>query len=365
MKLKVSIIFLTLVLMLGILPMTVLGSDAPFSLEAPINLTAELKQDLDGMPYFELKLTVPESVKALNAILLEDSGYFEGKECLEIELAFEYKYGTYDWNEGPSIYWDTSTYVVFFLEDGHYDYYPFDSSTEEKVDIKSENYSFRARFETMWGYTDDWIDNELYSEYSNVVQVGNPAWSTASSWAKAELQEAADAGLIPDILKGADMTKPINREEFAELSVLLYEQVTGKASEPISPNPFKDTTNPQILKAYKLGITTGTSDTTFSPERLINREQCAAMLFRAIKAINPDSNYSIEGVKDFPDQKHISSWAIEATKYMSKIGIINGDTNGNFMPKATTTAEEAAGYGMATREQAIALSLRTFEKVSG
>ena len=47
---------------------------------------------------------------------------------------------------------------------------------------------------------------------------------------------------------------------------------------------------------------------------------------------------------------------------MSKIGIINGDANGNFMPKATTSAEEAAGYGMATREQAIAMSLRTYDK---
>ncbi len=32
------------------------------------------------------------------------------------------------------------------------------------------------------------------------------------------------------------------------------------------------------------------------------------------------------------------------------------------MPKATTPAQEAAGYGMATREQAIALSVRTHDK---
>jgi hypothetical protein len=68
------------------------------------------------------------------------------------------------------------------------------------------------------------------------------------------------------------------------------------------------------------------------------------------------------GVKDFPDQKHISSWAVEATKYMNKIGVIAGDAQGNFMPRATTPAQEAAGYGMATREQAIALSVRTHNK---
>jgi hypothetical protein len=87
------------------------------------------------------------------------------------------------------------------------------------------------------------------------------------------------------------------------------------------------------------------------------------MLFRAIKAIKPDGDFSINGIKDFPDQKYISSWAIDPAKYMSKIGIVTGDTKGYFMPKATTTAQQAAGYGMATREQAIAMSVRTYEKV--
>ena len=52
-------------------------------------------------------------------------------------------------------------------------------------------------------------------------------YQAASDWAKSELQKANDLGLIPAILKGADMTKPIMREEFAELVVVLYEKVTG------------------------------------------------------------------------------------------------------------------------------------------
>ncbi len=86
------------------------------------------------------------------------------------------------------------------------------------------------------------------------------------------------------------------------------------------------------------------------------------MLFRAIKAIKPDGSYSTDGVKDFPDQKYISDWAVQAAKYMSGAGILTGDKEGNFMPKATTSAQEASGYGMATREQAVALSVRTYNK---
>ena len=84
------------------------------------------------------------------------------------------------------------------------------------------------------------------------------------------------------------------------------------------------------------------------------------MLFRTIKLISPDSDFSIAGVKDFPDQKDISDFAVEATKFMFKLGIIKGDSRGYFMPKATTSAQEAAGYGMASREAAIIMASRTY-----
>lgn len=361
--------FLTLaisfVIILGLLPVTALADSAPFTMETPANLKAELKEDHNGLPYFELKLDVPQSIKELDAKLADDPECFEGKQCDPIEISFDYKYGNYDWNEGPSHFWKTTDYLSEFLDRGYFEYRPFDSSVKYgDVDIKSETYYFKARFHSMWGYSGDYINQNVYSNYSNTVKIGNPAyWSNASTWAAPELQKAIDAGLVPEILRGADMTKAITREEFCELSVLLYEKTTGKAAEAVAANPFTDTANPQILKAYKLGITSGTSAATFSPRVLINREQCAAMLFRAIKSIRPDGDFNTAGVKDFPDQKHISGWAVEATKYMSKAGIISGNKEGEFMPKAVTTAQEAAGYGMATREQAIAMSMRAYEKI--
>ncbi len=372
MKRKLSIILLSFLLTLGMLPLTALAAGAPYALpEGPTNLTAKLKMDDEGIPYFELKWNMPQSVvelaEEITAVAgLDENPLFPGYNTGYIELQFDYKYGKYDWNEGPTVYAYTSFYVDSFV-DGNYvfEYRPYDSSNKpDEVTIKSETYQFRVRFESMWGYEGDWVDNYIYSPYSNTVTIGNPDyWSNASAWATPELQKAADAGLIPDILKGADMTKPITREEFCELAVLLYEKMTGKISEPTSPNPFKDTQNPQILKAFKLGITSGTSATTFTPNQLITREQCAAMLFRAIKLIKPDSDFSVAGVKDFPDQKLIAGYAIEAAKYMSKIGIIAGDSKGNFMPKANPSAQQSADYGMALRQQAIAMSVRTYEKL--
>jgi len=233
-------------------------------------------------------------------------------------------------------------------------------------------------FEQLWIETDDWSGTMPISYRINVVLEdlisngdGQSAYSNIASiglkshgWAVAELKTAQEYGLIPDSLLTADLTQPITREEFCELAVLLYEEVTATTAVAITPNPFTDTTNPQILKAFKLGITNGISLTTFEPKKLITREQCAAMLFRDIQAIRPTNDYSIADVKDFPDQKNIASYAITATKYMSKLGIIKGDSNtGNFMPKAVTTAEKATTYGMATREAAILMAVRTYEKI--
>lgn len=358
---KILSMFLVMVLVLTLFPLTALA-DGPFTLEAPTDLTAELKYDTDGIPYFELDLNVPKGVLDINKQILEQDEPYPGYMCEEIIIEFEYKYGNYGWNEGPSLYWDTTTYLSNFDK---FEYRPFDEGDWDTVDIKSETYEFRARFSSVWGYVDDWMDKNVYSNYSNTVTIGNPEYyEKASDWAVNELDKANDAGLIPEILKGMDLTKPITREEFAELAVVLYDNTSDKVSEPEAVNPFTDTTNPQILKALKIGVTQGTSATTFEPNKLITREQCAAMLFRTIKAIKPDGDYSIDGIKDFPDQKDISEYAVEPTKYMSKIGIIKGDaTTGNFMPKANPSAQQAANYGMATREAAILMSVRTYESI--
>ena len=121
---------------------------------------------------------------------------------------------------------------------------------------------------------------------------------TASEWAQSELKEAAALGLIPDSLKGADLTAPITRAEFAAVSVKCYEALTDMKAEPYAPNPFTDTADAEVLKAYNIDVTNGTSPTSFSPEELLNREQAATMLTRLYKksaidgwTLETDGNY--------------------------------------------------------------------------
>jgi hypothetical protein len=356
-SLKVIAAVLLATVMFSTSAFAALPDGVPSSLDAPRIDKIELKTYEDGRPYFEAQVFIPQSVLDLDS---------EAPAGGSVFWDYSMKLDNGDWGEfGGGGYINVYTGV----EDGEtakagtyaITFDPIDEGSLTSVDIKSHIYSYKLRFS--YDYYEGWPDVQpIFSPVSNSVTIGTGSfYSDASSWATTELTKANDLGLIPSILNGADMTKPITREEFCELSVLLYEKVTGTAAAPASPNPFNDTTNSQILKAYGLGITTGTSSTTFSPKTLINREQCAAMLFRAIKAIAPAADYSVTGIKDFPDQKNIAAYAVDATKYMSKLGIIKGDSAGNFMPKATTTAQTAAGYGMATREAAILMTVRTYD----
>jgi len=201
---------------------------------------------------------------------------------------------------------------------------------------------------------------------------GSTPWSNASSWAVAELEKAQTLGLIPATLNGQDFTKPITRAEFAAVSVKLYENLSGKTATASAYNPFKDTSDPELLKAYNVGITSGTSATEFSPNALITREQAATMLTRVFKktsmpgwTIGTDGQFALSYTKPaaFADDKDISDWAKDSVYFMAANGIIAGTGNNNFSPKAVTDAQKAQGYAQATREQALVIAVRMVENL--
>ena len=126
------------------------------------------------------------------------------------------------------------------------------------------------------------------------------------------------------------------------------------------------------MKAYNVGITTGTSATTFDPNALLNREQAATMLTRVFKKVSlagwtmqTDAQFTLEYTKPAPfaDDAKISDWAKDSVYFMAANGIINGTGNNNFSPRATTTEEQAQNYASATREQALAIAVRMVENL--
>ena len=105
MKLRNLVLALFLCISLGLLPQGVVASDSvPFSLDAPTNLTVEIKYDQNNWPYFAITLDVPERVQTINDSLSADYQHYPGANCMPVVIRFEAKYGDYDWNQAPSMY---------------------------------------------------------------------------------------------------------------------------------------------------------------------------------------------------------------------------------------------------------------------
>ena len=66
MKNKILVFFLSLLLIIGLLPLTAIADSAPTTLEAPTNLRAELKEDSDGCLTLNLHWTFQKAYKDLN-----------------------------------------------------------------------------------------------------------------------------------------------------------------------------------------------------------------------------------------------------------------------------------------------------------
>jgi hypothetical protein len=172
-----------------------------------------------------------------------------------------------------------------------------------------------------------------------------------SGWAATEVNQAMDENLVTQNVM-VDFPEDITREEFCELAVLLYEKMTGKKATPVAVNPFSDTNNPEILKAYNLKIVGGIGEGKFAPANKVTRQEISVMLVRALKAAMPNITTTAEFKTKFQDGKDIASWALEAVRFMNANSIVNGSTiNGvtYILPKGNTT-----------KEQAISLILRTF-----
>lgn len=318
----------------------------PDSLEAPQNVTVEVKEYEDGKPYFEIKWTNPRSISDL-VRYWDDNG--EAPLLYHIDL----KIGDGEWrfDMGESIYGNSlhagdDETGIFVVENTSYD--PINEGLMDTIDIKSSSYSFRVRYG--FSYSDDERDYLTYSPFSNIASIGGDAlYKGASSWAVTELDKAAGYGLITDRIKD-NMNGPITREEFAELATRLYEVYTGKKAEAAPASTFTDTSNPEILKANKLGIVNGVGNNKFDPKALTNREQIAAMLNRAVGVIKPDADLSIEGAPVFADESEIASYFVNNVKFMAKKGFITGMGNNRFSPKT-----------QCTREQAVLIAVRVYE----
>ena len=98
-----------------------------------------------------------------------------------------------------------------------------------------------------------------------------------------------------------------------------------------------------VLWAAKEGITTGTSETTFSPLTSISREQLAAFFYRFAQYTEQDVSVGEDtNILSYDDAQTISEYAIPAIQWACGSGLITGTTETTLSPKATATRAQVA-----------------------
>ena len=113
---------------------------------------------------------------------------------------------------------------------------------------------------------------------------------TSSGWAKEELTQAENAGLIPGQLEDKDLTRPITRAEYAAAALTLFNSLPDSPVIELNlpadgdmPVIFTDCQEESVQWAFFTGIVKGFPDGTFRPDAPLTREQAATMLLRVCK----------------------------------------------------------------------------------
>ena len=99
-----------------------------------------------------------------------------------------------------------------------------------------------------------------------------------------------------------------------------------------------------VAWASSEGIVNGTSETTFSPDAGITREQMAVLMYRYAQWLQlpTDATGSLAG---FPDAARVSGYATEALAWATKLGLVTGTTSGNTVilkPQGSATRAQVA-----------------------
>lgn len=159
-----------------------------------------------------------------------------------------------------------------------------------------------------------------------------------SPWAELYVSDAKNVyNILPGTLLSGDYTKEITREEFCEL---IYKTLEAKTDIILSSgnSAFSDTENKRIVTLYEEGIVYGTSETTFSPDEPLTREQAATFLARMADYMELTLFKNDLVFTDFED---VSDWAKESVDKIAGINVMSGTVNGKFSPKIACSKEQS------------------------
>ena len=131
--------------------------------------------------------------------------------------------------------------------------------------------------------------------------------------------------------------------------------------DAVRENPFVDVAEDSwyinyVLWAVENGVTTGTSDTTFSPDQNVTRAQAVTFLYAA--AGKPE----VTGTNPFVDVAE-TDWFYDAVLWASQTGVTSGVDDAHFAPDAECVREQVVTFLYAFKGRPEAAAEVTFTDV--
>ncbi|MBP1991882.1 DUF4838 domain-containing protein [Paenibacillus eucommiae] len=148
-----------------------------------------------------------------------------------------------------------------------------------------------------------------------------------SSYAKSEIERLVDAGIISGFEDGTFAPdKPMTRGELAKVMTILL----GLKEQPEAASRFDDVAEASWYRGYigalvGSGITQGTSESMFSPNANVTREELIIFFIRAF-GLEEDAK-RLQSDVEFTDAARISGWAKPYVSFAFRIGFIGGIAN--------------------------------------
>lgn len=192
------------------------------------------------------------------------------------------------------------------------------------------------------GELDGTVTAARYGQTANRIHTISYNDVTAGDWFTSDVIYVTLTGLMNGTGDGFSPNNNINR---AQLVTVLY-RMAGQP-EVTGENPFTDVPDGQwytdaVLWAAENGITDGTSETTFSPNNPLTREQMATFLYR-FADFETEEPIEITGdLSGYTDADLVADYAVDAMTWAVGEGVISGIGNNTLAPDNTASRAQMA-----------------------
>ncbi len=158
----------------------------------------------------------------------------------------------------------------------------------------------------------------------------------------AALENPAKEELVPARVRTASTAAPLTREGLCGMTMNAYKSLTGMTDEDLgeAAELFLDTTDTDVLNAYRLGLVSEKTDGVFAPADAVSRQDFFTAAVRLLEVLGypyvDDISMDLSGYADADD---LMAYAVQPVQVLLCIGAI--EEGAALEPARLITAEEA------------------------